>query len=124
MRAVLLAAVVGIMSLGALALALAPSQVNAREWQSNDDTVAVRWHGGGRYGGWHGGTHYYAPHYWRGVSDYYYPPYGYGNYYAPTYGYSNYYSPSYRYSSYGYYPSYGYSSYGYYRPGFSFYFGR
>jgi hypothetical protein len=101
MKAFLLVGVVGVMSLGALALA--PSQVNARDWQNNDDTVAVRWHGGGRHGDWHDGDHDWhgGDHYWHG-----------GHFY-PSYGYSSY-----------YYPSYGYSNYGYYRPGFSFYFRR
>lgn len=109
MKALLLAGVVGIISL----MAPAPSQVNAAERQSNNDTVAVRWHGG-HYHAWRG-ARYYGNNYWRG--SYYYPSYGYGSYYYPSYGYSNYYYPSYGYSSY-YYPSYGY-----YRPGFGLYLG-
>ncbi len=115
MRAFLLALVIGVTSLGGLALA--PSHADAHEWQSNDDTIAVRWRGWSHYRNF-GGSYYYTPYYWGGYSypsyystpSYYYSP-GY-DYYSP--GYNYYYSPGY----------YNYPTYRYYsRPGFRFYLG-
>ena len=112
MRAFLLALVIGVTSLGGLALT--PSHADAHEWQSGDDTIAVRWHGGHYHHGWYGGSHYYTPYYGGG---YYYPSYyynpGYNYYYSP--GYSNYYSPG--------YSNYYVPAYRYYRPGLNFYLG-
>ena len=124
MRAFILALVVGITSLGSLAVA--PPTVKAREWQAGGDTVAVSWRGGSHWrGGWGGGA------YWRGGSRFNYPYYG--SYYAPSYYYSpydNYYSPGYNnyfspgYNNY-YSPGYNYvvPGYRYYRPRLQVYWG-
>jgi hypothetical protein len=57
MRALVLTVVLGLMSLGSLALT--PSHVEAREWRGYGDhrgTYGVRWRGGTHWrGGWYGG---------------------------------------------------------------------
>jgi hypothetical protein len=76
---------------------------------SGDDTLAVRWYGGGR-GYYGGGRGYYGGYYGRGY-------YGYGRaYYYPRY--AGYYYP--RYAAY-YYNPYSYGSY-YYAPSTYYYY--
>src|SRR5947209_15413763 len=95
MRAFILAAVVGVMSLSSLAMT--PAEGNAREWRSGGDTIAVaRWRGGTNYRYWRGGSRYYYPRYWGGsyyAPSYYYTP-SYDYYYNPGL-YNSYYSPAY-----------------------------
>lgn len=111
MKTLILAGIVGIISLAALP----PTQAKAADRQSNNDTIAVRWRGN-RYHYWHGDRDdYYRGNYWYGARSYY-PPYYYGSYYTPPYEY--YYSP--------YYPTYinpYYSYYGTYRPRLGLYLG-
>ncbi len=107
MRALFLAAVLGIASLGLIAVAPQKAEA-ARHWRGG-------WYGGyPAYGAyyWRGGSH------WRGASHYWYP--GWGAYYYPSYysygyyGAMPYYYPSYTYGYYGYWP---YSTY-YYSPAY------
>jgi hypothetical protein len=113
MRALILALVMGLMSLGSLALT--PTNADAREWRTSADTVAVaRWRGGSFYR-WRGGSRYYYPGFRNWGGGYYAPSYGYSSYVYPSYdyydpGFSYYYSPA--------YPSVVVPSYRYYyRPG-------
>ena len=113
MRALILALVIGVMSLGSLTVT--PASASAQEWRGDGDTVAVRWRGWSHYRHW--------------GSRYYYPSYGYwgGAYYSPSYYYApSYYTPSYYYgpgySSY-YYSPYVVPTYRYYRPGVSVFVG-
>jgi hypothetical protein len=119
MRALVLSLVLGVATLGFMALT--PSQAPAQEWHGNHDTYAVRWGGWrGGWGGWRGGWGgLRGGTYWRGGWGGwggYYPSYGYG--YYPYYG--SYYYPGYSsYYSYPGYSSYYYSPY-YYSPGVSY----
>ena len=118
MRAFVLALVMGVMSLGSLALT--PTNADAREWRTSADTIAVaRWRGGSYYR-WRGGTRYYYPSYRYWGDSYYVPSYGYSPYVYPSYdftpGYNYYYSPAYPDVV---VPSYRY----YYRPGVRVYVG-
>ena len=117
MRALFLAVVLGIATLGVMAVN--PSRAQAQGgpgYYSN--TYPVRyWRGGSR---WRGGSHYYYPRYYGGYYRGYYPGYYggyYPGYYRPYYypGYSNYYSPGYPsyYPGYMYYGNYGRGYYPY-----------
>src|SRR5438105_7635300 len=103
MRALFLSLVLGIASLGWIAVT--PTQAEARHWRGyyGGYPAYYGWRGG--YRGWYGGSHY---RYWRG-----------GSYYYPAYRYSWY--PRYYYgSSYPAYSTYYFSSpadYDYYYPG-------
>jgi len=103
MRALFLTIVLGIASLGWIALT--PSHAEARYGRGG-------WYRGypAYYGGWRGGSHWRG---WYGGSPYYYPAYRY-RWYPRYYGYS--------YPLYGsYYYSPGFVPY--YSPGDSYYYG-
>ncbi len=114
MRAFILTLVVGLMSLGSMAVT--PTRTDAHELRASSDTVSVRWRGWSHYQNWRGGSRYYYPNYYNWGGTGYYPR----TYYNPSYyynpGYNYYYSPA--------YPNYNAPSYRYfYRPGVNVYWG-